>query len=356
MPRLLPQIGHISPLEFGKRLFNRVIDNAVADRGALLAYYFLFALFPFLFFLVTLAAYLPLKGSTDDLVARLAQLMPPQAFDIVTVELKSLVNRPRPHLLTFGLVLTLWSASRAVDALRAALNLAYDVKETRPFWKTQGMALLVTIAGGGLTLIAMGLLGLGGQASLWIADHLGAGREWLLVWGWLRWPVTAVIIMTVAAWLYYLLPDVKQEWRFITPGSIVGTGLWLLGSWGFTAYVGHFANYNATYGSIGGVIILLLWLYLSGLFFVLGGEINALVEHLSPEGKSVGARAPGEAPAPAADRPSAASPGAIDSRDAAVRSHSKFLRNEHGAQADAVARKEVREGEPLAALPEETQH
>ncbi len=353
MPRL-----EISPQELGKKLFHRIVDNAVTDRGALLAYYFIFALFPFLFFLVTLAAYLPLKGSTEDLVSRLSQVMPPQAFSIVSGELTSLVNQPRPHLLTLGLLLTLWSSSRAVDALRGALNLAYDVKETRPFWKTQGMALLITISAGTLTLVALLLLAAGGNAGLWVANHLGAGKGWILLWGWLRWPITAVIIMLVAAMLYYLLPDVEQEWRFITPGSVVGTGLWLLGSWGFTLYVDHFGNYTRTYGSIGGVIVLLTWLYLSGLIFVLGGEINALVEHVSPEGKAVGARKAGETPVPAADRPSAAAPGASSSRGAAVRSHFNFLRRKHGAGAPAVAIKEQREGKPLAMPdpPSDTRH
>jgi len=347
---LIPRL-HVSAKELLKKLFHRVIDNAVTDRGALLAYYFIFALFPFLFFLVTLAAYLPLQGSAGYLVARLSQLMPQQASGILNGELSSLLNQPRPHLLTIGLLLTLWSASRAVDALRGALNLAYDVKERRPFWKTQGMALLVTISAGTLTLVALFLLAAGGKAGLWVAEQVGAGKEWLLVWGWLRWPVTASIIMLVTALLYYLLPDVKQEWRFITPGSVVGTALWLLGSWGFSVYVDHFANYTKTYGSIGGVIVLLTWLYLSGVVFVLGGEINALVEHLSPEGKAVGARSAGEKPAPAADRPSAAAPGASTSRSSAVRSHFGFLQSKHGASAAQVVKQEQRDGEPLA-IPE----
>jgi membrane protein len=124
----------------------------------------------------------------------------------------------------------------------------------------------------------------------------------------------------VAALLYYFLPDVKQEWRFITPGSVIGTSLWLLACWGFSFYAQVFDSYNKTYGSIGGVIVLLTWLYITGLIFIVGGEINALLEHESVEGKARGARAAGEAPAPAIDRPSVAAPGAAKAAAPAQRS------------------------------------
>jgi len=135
-----------------------------------------------------------------------------------------------------------------------------------------------------------------------------------------------VLIMFVAASLYYFLPDVEQEWRFITPGSVVGTALWLLTTWGFTQYAEHFGKYDVMYGSIGGMIVLLTWLYLTGLIFVLGGEVNAILEHAAHEGKAPGARAPGQAPPPPEARPSAASPGASKERTAARRSHLRLLR------------------------------
>jgi membrane protein len=124
--------------------------------------------------------------------------------------------------------------------------------------------------------------------------------------------------MTVAALSYYLLPDVKQEFKFITPGSVVGTLIWLLATWGFGGYVASaFASYNVTYGSLGGVVVLLTWLYLSGFIFLVGGEINAILEHASSTGKAAGARAEGERPAPAAKRPSAMPPGAAKTAEVA---------------------------------------
>ena len=195
--------------------------------------------------------------------------------------------------------MTLYSASRGVDAVRKALNLAYDVKESRPLWKTEGIAFGMTLGGALLVLLGVAALVAGGDVGLvagrapglrhGVRRHLelgavaGHGR---------RHHVRAPPIG------YYLLPDVVQEFRFITPGSIFGTLVWLAATWGFSFYAGHFGSYNVTYGSIGGVIVLMTWLYISGFVFLMGGEINAILEDHDPEGKALGARAPGEAPPP----------------------------------------------------------
>jgi membrane protein len=309
---------------FAKKIFRRIIDNAVSDRAALIAYYFLFAIFPFLFFMVTLAAYLPFVSPSTDLVARMAPFVPADALGLVKGHLDDLLHNQHPHLLTLGFAVALWSASRGVDSLRGALNLSYDVKESRPFWKTNGIALGITILTSVLMLLSFAGFALGTDLGVWLADKLGMQHFWAFAWAWVRWPVVAAMIMTVEALLYYYLPDVDQEFRFITPGSIIGTVLWLLSTWGFTQYVQHFGNYNATYGSIGGVIVLMTWLWISGLIFVLGGEMNALLEHESPEGKAKGARAAGETPPPVAERPSASAPGVVDSADAAERSDERL--------------------------------
>ena len=311
---------------FLKKLYRRWSDNAITDRAAQLAYYFVFALFPFLTFLVTLTAYLPLQGAMQELLARLDELMPGEAMAIVQDQLQKLLTVQRPRLLTVSLLLAVWSASRGVDAIRTSLNLAYDVKESRPYWKTQALAVGTTVIGAVVVLLSITLIALGGKAGEWLAGQLGIQQVYAMVWAFLRWPITMFLIMFVAATLYYFLPDVEQEWRFITPGSVVGTHLWLLVTWGFSQYVEHFGKYDVTYGSIGGVIVLLTWLYLTGLIFLLGGEINAILEHAAHEGKAPGARTAGEAPPPPEDRPSAASPGASKDRTAARRSHLRLLR------------------------------
>jgi len=306
---------------FLKRIYEEYENDAVADAAVALGYYFVFALFPFLFFLTTMTAFIPyVRQSVETMLERAHAILPGPAMGVIEPHLRGLVARPRPHLLTLGLLATLYSASRGVDAVRKALNLAYDVKESRKWWRTELDAFGMTIGGALLVLIAIAALTAGGSLGFWLARHVGVAHEYVLVWSWLRWPVTAVLIMLCAALAYYLLPDVKQKFKFITPGSVLGTVAWLVATWGFSKYVSHFGSYNITYGSIGGVIVLLTWLYISGFIFLMGGEMNAIIEQAAPEGKDAGARAPGEAPPPKSERPSAMPVGAADSASAAARS------------------------------------
>jgi membrane protein len=306
---------------FLKRLYEEYENDAVADNAAALGYYFVFALFPFLFFLTTLTAFIPyIRHSVDTILARAHAILPEQAVALIETHLRDLVQKPRPRLLTVGLLATLYSASRGVDALRKTLNLAYDVKESRPWWRTELVAFGMTIGGAVLVLVSIGLLTAGGSAGFWIANKIGIAHEYVLLWSWLRWPVTALAMMLCAALAYYVLPDVQQKFKFITPGSVIGTLVWLASTWGFSVYAGHFGSYNVTYGSIGGVIVLLTWFYISGFIFLMGGEMNAIIEHASPDGKASGARAPGLPPPPPSERPSAVPAGAADSAAAAARS------------------------------------
>jgi membrane protein len=308
-----PWPRRLSWKSFSKEVYRQYEHHGVADSSAVLSYYFVYSLFPFLFFLTTLAAYIPrAQVSIQALLARAHALLPPQAMDIIDRNLRALVERPRPHFLTIGLAATLYSASRGVDAVRKALNLAYDVKESRPFWKTEMVAFGMTIAGAGLVLVGIAAMVAGGDLGLWLAGKLHIARTYVLVWSWLRWPVTAFLIMSSAAFGYYLLPDVEQRFRFITPGSVFGTLIWLLATWGFAQYASHFGSYNVTFGSIGGVIVLMTWFYIAGFIFLMGGEVNAVLESKTPGGKPAGARAPGEAPPPKSQRPSAMPPGAAD--------------------------------------------
>jgi membrane protein len=230
------------------------------------------------------------------------------------------VTTSKPQLLTLGLATALYSASRGVNAVRAALNRAYDVKESRPLWKTEALAFGVTIGGGLLLLGGVAVLVLGGSAGQWAARRLSIADQYVTALRWIRWPMTTVVVMLGAAFTYYLLPDVKQKFRFITPGSIVGTLVWFLASWSFGIYVAHFGSYNVTYGSIGGVIVLLTWFYITGFILLMGGEINAIIEDASLGGKQSGARAPDQLPPPPEERPSAMPTGAAESASVAQRS------------------------------------
>jgi len=289
---------HLTWREFFRRLWVELEEDAVTECAAQLAFYFLFSLFPFLFFIVTLAGRLPFApGAVDAMMERLGPLMPAEALQVVQGHLESLVQDSQPRLITLGFLVALWTASRGVDAFRRALNLAYDVPEYRPYWKTQGLAMLMTVAGSLLIPLAFALFLLGGQVGEWIAGRLHFLNVYHAVWSWLRWPFTATLVMLALALCYWRLPAVRHRYQFLSPGAVLATVLWLATTWGFTQYVEHFGRYNVTYGSIGGAVVLLLWLYLTGLIFILGGEVNAVLEHAEAEAaQAAGKPPPLEAP------------------------------------------------------------
>ena len=312
--------------DFGKKLFKAYSENAVSDSSAQLSYYLLFSLFPFLFFLVTLTAYLPIRGTVNDMMERLSQIIPDQAYGLIKTQLDVLLNEPRPKLLGLGLFIAIYSASRGVDAMRTALNRAYKVAEGRSFFKTNAIAIGMTLLGTAMVVASFTAIILGGKGGEWLFSHLQLGAQFLVLWGWLRWPLSAVVITFTAAIGYYFLPDVKQQFKFITPGSVLGTVVWVLGTYGFTFYTEHFSKNNVTYGSIGGVIILMTWFYLSGLIFIVGGVINAILEHASRDGKAVGAKVEGAPAATAEQQLAAQVPGAAKSRSTASKVWSVFKR------------------------------
>lgn len=296
----IPGIKGLTVKEFGKKFYQRFMDNDLSGIAAELSYYFLFSMFPFLVFLVALAAYLPLQDAVQDVLSRMSTFMPKEAMGIIQEHMKGLVNQQRPRLLSIGVLITIWGASRGVNAFLSGLNIAYSVKDKRSYFKVQAIAVAMTVASSLLVFVAVALIILGGKVGFYIADHLHLGNYYNTVWSWLRWPLSALVIVLTVGVNYYILPDVKQRLKFIFPGAVIGTLLWVLVTWGFTEYAGHFGNYNATYGSIGGVIVLMTWLYLSGLIFLIGGQINAILESAAPEGKAAREHAAELAPAMAA--------------------------------------------------------
>ncbi len=272
---------------FFKQLYRRYVRHGVADSAAALSYYFVFALFPFLFLLTTLTAYVPyFRTSADTLMSRARDILPAPAMRLVYTHVEGLVATPRPRFLVVSLLLALYSASRGVDAVRTALNLAHEVRESRPFWKTEALAFGMTAGGTVLVLGAVAGLAAGGSGGFWLARHLGAAAPYLLIWRWLRWPVTAGAIALSAALAYHFLPDLDRKarrFKLLTPGALLGTVSWFLATLGLGQYAAHFASYNITYGAIGGITVLMTWFFLTGFIFLMGGEINVVVEARRPE-------------------------------------------------------------------------
>ncbi len=284
---VLPGKG-MSWKEFFTELKNEYKNDKISNVAGAVTFFVVLALFPFLLFLVALAGLIIDPAQAEVLIQELGRVAPEAVTQIIGQRLHDLASSDSVGLLTVGAVGAVWAASGGVVAAMHALNTVYDVEESRPFWKVRGIALLVTLGGAVLSILAsLAMVGMPAVAK-WLGEPLGT------VVMWLRLPVAGLLMMLVWAFIYYLLPDVKQTFRFITPGSVVGVIIWLVASWGFSMYVRNFGKYDANYGALGGVIVMLLWMWISSQVVLLGAEVNAVLEHRSPEGKSPGQKRPGQ--------------------------------------------------------------
>jgi membrane protein len=301
--RLSPwKLGGLKPWQLATRVWREYGDDEIGDRAASLSYYFLFSLFPTLLFLTALLGMLPIPGLMDRLMDYVDQALPVDAASVIRKTLAEILRGSRGSLLSLGVLVALWSGSNGMGSVIVALNVAYDVDDPRPWWKQRLVAIALTV---GFSLFILGALvlmifgpRLGGAA----ANVLGLGALFTAVWNLAHVPLAMSFALVGIALVYYLAPATEQQWRWVTPGSAVALVLWLSMSYGLRVYVSHFANYNATYGSIGGVILLMLWLYLTGVALLLGAEVNAEIEQAAarrgePTAKLPGEVAPGE-PAP----------------------------------------------------------
>jgi membrane protein len=286
------------PLSWGallKRTIKETIADDVLNLAAQQAYYFFFALFPALLALISLASFFPVENLMDEIVRMLGQVAPPDVIKIVTEQVAKIAGSNAGGLLTFAFLLTLWSSSAAVMSMTTTLNAAYDITEGRPWWKVRLVALGLTLGLAVFILVSMTLIIAGPALAERAANamHLGTAFKW--TWLLLQWPLVFVLVATAIALVYYFAPDAEQDWVWITPGSLLATGVWILVSIGFRLYLARFNTYNVeTYGTIGGVMVLLLWFYLSGIAILIGAELNAEIEHASPYGKEPGEKVPGE--------------------------------------------------------------
>jgi membrane protein len=263
--------------------------------AAQLAYYFFFALFPALLFLLALASYFPLTTLIDEMFRTLGSFVPPEVLTIITDQIKKISEGEQTGLLTLGMLATLWSSSAAMTAIIDTLNAAYDVQEGRPWWKVRLIAIGLTIGVALFILLSFALVLVGPSLAEMIADRspaLGPVFEW--TWKIVQWPLVFLLASTGIALIYYFAPDVEQDWIWLTPGSVFATIVWLLASLAFKYYVANMGAYVETYGAIGGVMVLLLWFYMSGLAILIGAELNAEIEHASPYGKDEGEKVPGQ--------------------------------------------------------------
>jgi membrane protein len=260
-----------------KRLAVEWKEYSLADTAAALAFYGVLALFPFLLFVVAVVGLVLDPHIVRNLVAQLALVAPPQVTAIIGAQLDSLLRGPHTRVLTVGAVLAVWAASGGVSALMQALDRCNDIRETRPFWKTRGIAIACTLVGGVAAVVAVAVAFITPLLARVVGGRLGT----LITWA--RLPVAGVIVLGMWTFLYWALPNVRPRFHLVSVGSVVGVVLWLLASWLFSEYVRHFGRYEATYGALGGVIVLVLWMWISAIAMLLGAEINKL---LTPAGKA----------------------------------------------------------------------
>ena len=295
-------LGGIGWLELSKRVWHEIEEDKVFGRAAELSYYFLLALFPFLIFLTSVIGLVlgSGTGTRHMLFNYLARIMPPSAFQLIDSTMYQVSASSTGGKLSFGLLAALWAASNGLTAITDSLNQAYDLKESRPWWKQRLVSITLTIALSVLINGALVLVVAGGKIAEWLAAHYGLGPVFPMTWKIIQWPVVFACMVLAFALIYYFAPDFREQaWKWLTPGAAIGVVLWLLVSLGFRVYLHFFNSYNATYGSLGAVIILMLWLYFSGAAVLIGGEVNSEIENAAakkgePEAKEKGEKAPDE--------------------------------------------------------------
>ncbi|MBS4198366.1 YihY/virulence factor BrkB family protein [Bacillus sp. FJAT-49732] len=262
-------------MKFVKILIRKILDNDVAGMAAQLAYFFLLSLFPLLFFVVTLIPFTPL--TQHDIFNLIKDVAPVETISMIERTLNEVMQNRSGGLLTAGIIGTLWSASNGMNALVKSLNRAYNAKEKRSYIVTRSLAIVFTIAMIFVFILALLLPVFGKQLGVFLFSTFGDSDMFLNIWSVIRWALTPVILFIVFLAIYYIAPSIKIKCISAVPGAIFSSIGWIIVSLGFSYYVSQFGNYSATYGSIGGIIVLMLWFYITAIIIMVGGEINSLV-------------------------------------------------------------------------------
>jgi membrane protein len=270
-------------------LMRRWFRDRLADQAAQLSYYFLFAIFPLLLFLTALLGFFVVPGSVlhRGISQYLGAVLPPQASSLIDLTLQDIVKGSSAGKLSLGLLIALWSSSSGMGAVIHGLNLAYGVREERPWWREKILSIVLTAVVTVLLVIALLLVISGGDLASALAAQFGWRQQFTLVWNVAQWPVLLMFVMVAFGLIYYFAPNIHGgRLRRLAPGTLFGVGIWLSVSLVFRYYVRHFGNYGVSYGAIGTIIVLMLWFYLSSLAVLIGGEINSILEHALEEGNA----------------------------------------------------------------------
>ena len=272
-----PALYGVGAWQVTKETVKEYLQDDLLTYASAVAFQALFSIFPFILFLTALLGFLRLDSFFEWLQRTATATVPAEAAGLVNEIVAGLQQQQR-GLLSFGVAAALWVASAGVRMIMKAMNVAYNVPEARAAWKRYPLSVLYTLGLAAMMIAAAALLILGPQAMEWIARQVGLHDAFVAVWTWLRWPVAILLLALAVAIIYYAAPNVDHPFRLLTPGALVAVGVWIAASAGFGYYVRNFADYGATYGGIGAVIVLLLYFYISAAVLLFGAEMNAVIE------------------------------------------------------------------------------
>jgi membrane protein len=268
----------ISLYRFADQLYCRYQDDEVSALGAQMTYYLILAFFPFLIFIMTMVRYTSV--TTEDILGNLSPFIASSSYKIIHDFVTETLQKGNKTLLSFGMIGALWASSSGVSAIMRGLNKAYDEEENRPWWKIQLISLLLTVALGVVILISFVLLIFGQAIGEFVFKQLQFPANFDTIWGIIKYGIPIATMLIVFMFLYKIMPNKRLSFREVVPGSLFTTFGWIITSILFAFYVNHWGNYTKVYGSIGGIIVLLIWLYISSIIILLGGEVNATLAYL----------------------------------------------------------------------------
>lgn len=271
-------------IRFGKILINRIDQADVAGLSAQLAYFFLLSLFPFLLFLVTLLGYLPIDS--NYVIEILGAYLPADVVNMIDTNLTQLVNNRSGSLLSLSIIGTIWSASNGINAITKSFNRAYEVEKERSFITSRIIAVGLTLGMILVIVVALFLPVFGKVIGEQFFAAFNLSEDFLKAWNMFRWVTSSIIFFIVFFALYMMAPHTKVKARHALWGTLFATIAWQFTSFGFSFYVNTLGNYSATYGSLGTVIVLMIWFYLSGIIITTGGVLNAFMKNWELNQKS----------------------------------------------------------------------
>jgi membrane protein len=270
-------------------ILNKTCQNIRANHtmtiAAGLSYYFVMSLFPLLILAASIVSLLPIPNLFDTILAAMQRVIPADSMGLVRGIVNDVITPSKRSFLTIGLLGTLWTASSGFANLIEALDVAYNVPETRPFYQTRALAVgLIFVIGGLLVLGAVSLF-LGPEFGTWVAAKLHLSWMFAMMWPYLRWTISVAFAIVAVELMFFWAPNVKQRFWATLPGAAVGVGFWIATSYVLGLYFQHFAHFNRTYGALGGAVALMVWLYWSWFFILVGAEINSELLKASQKGR-----------------------------------------------------------------------